>query len=342
MAVSDDFYDPARADRAEAVTTPDGRDQKRGRRYRPTRALADAVNTALAMERPLLVSGEPGCGKTELGFAIARNLGLETLYFFTVKSTSSARDLFYDYDAISRFQSAQIEAARNPADAAVTASDFLRYAALGRAIMDAHEEADIDHLKAGDYVHPGEPARSVVVIDEIDKAPRDFPNDLLVEIDRLAFRVPELAAHMPEGREPSTPNDGIAPGRKPIVIITSNSERQLPDAFLRRCAYHHIEFPDPELLTEILLDRVRDEAGGRLLPDEFVDGAVDFVMALRARNLEKPPGTAELINFLTAVCARGDGGGALKQSLARDKSAMAKTTPDSEKFDALLAEWGPA
>ena len=192
-------FERERREQLKRLMTDLGPDESLGRNYEADEDLEAAVNVALILNRPLLVSGAPGCGKTQLGYAIARNLGIERVYFFSVKSTSEARDLFYGYDAIGRFQAVQIAAAERPisdsgrpAPPPPNVGDYIEYRALGAAILDAHQKEDVSHLLVGRYEHPGWPRRSVVIIDEIDKAPRDFPNDLLDEVDRMKFRVPEL------------------------------------------------------------------------------------------------------------------------------------------------------
>src|SRR5262245_52586647 len=206
----------------------------KGRGYIFTDELIAAIDVAIGLGRPLLVSGDPGCGKTELGYAIARRLDIPRVHFFSTKSNSEARDLFYTYDAIGRFREAQVRP--DPNAAPHDAADYIEFQALGRAILDAHRPEEVQHLLHGRraYQHPGQPQRSIVIIDEIDKASRDFPNDLLREIEDLAFRVPEMSRGANDTAEPETP--GAVPVElKPIIIVTSNEERQLPDAFLRRC-----------------------------------------------------------------------------------------------------------
>src|SRR5215475_5318615 len=196
--------------------------------------LATTVNVALALNQPLLVTGEPGCGKTALAWAVAVQLGCRVLEFHT-KSTSTARDLLYQIDSLRRFHDASTGDAR-----ARDASAYLAYRALGEAIRS--------------------PTATVVLIDEIDKAPRDFPNDLLNELDRMEFDVPELPDD--QRRKASV--------ARPIVIITSNSERQLPLPFLRRCVFHHIEFPSPKKLIAIIHERL----GGTDLKSDLIEAAV--------------------------------------------------------------------
>jgi MoxR-like ATPase len=251
------------SDVIQAVEVDSAREKIRGADYQASAELENAVNVAITLGRPLLVSGEPGCGKTEFGFSIARKLGISRLHLFSVKSDSEARSLFYTYDAIGRFHAAQIgRAERGEHVAAAQARDFIEYQALGRAILDAHASSDAKRFAAGRYSHPVQPQRSVVIIDEIDKAPRDFPNDLLHEIDQLRFRVPELGSS--GGEAETLAKDEIREDLRPIVVITSNSERQLPDAF-------------------------------------DVDAAVKIIERARRERLEKLPGTAELLDFVRAV-----------------------------------------
>ena len=182
---------------AAAELSENGRLTEKGTNYVFSEDLAAAVEVAMGLGRPLLVTGEPGCGKTELGYAIARRLAIAQLYYFSVKSNSEARDVLYTYDAIERFGEAQAQqlAAAGGARRLPDVGEYIQYQALGQAILDAHPRGAVTALlRSPWYQHPGEPRRSVVVIDEIDKATRDFPNDLLREIEDLSFRVPEFCA----------------------------------------------------------------------------------------------------------------------------------------------------
>lgn len=221
--------------------------------------LATTVNIALALDQPLLVTGEPGCGKTALAWAVAAQLGCRVLEFHT-KSTSTARDLLYQVDSLRRFYDASTGNA-----SARDASHYLAYRALGEAIRS--------------------PATSVVLIDEIDKAPRDFPNDLLRELDLMAFEVPEV--------DPPLQFRATA---KHFVLITSNSERRLPMPFLRRCVYAHIEFPDTETLARIV--DLHCGAPAR----SFAAVAVRRFLELRSMSgLVKPPATGELLAWVRVL-----------------------------------------
>lgn len=236
-------------------------DSANGKNYIASDALAKAVNVALALGQPLLLTGEPGTGKTRLAHSLAFELELDLLVFHT-KSTSVATDLFYRYDSMAHFRAIQTQQGST-----VKANNFINFEALGKAILLSSEDKK----------------RSIVLIDEIDKAPRDFPNDLLHELEQYSFSIPEL---------PDKRGFKAHPQSLPIVILTSNSEKGLPDAFLRRCVYFHIPFPDFDQLSQIVLSHYD------YLPTNFVHKAVKHFEEIRKKNLKKPPATAELLNWL--------------------------------------------
>ncbi|WP_240670631.1 AAA family ATPase [Actinoplanes solisilvae] len=231
--------------------------------YLPSPDLVRVVDLAIALGRPLLLQGEPGCGKTRLAHAVAYALEmpLEVAY---VKSTSSAQDLLYRYDAVRRLYDSQLHDPK-----ARDAANYLTYGPLGRAIIRA-----------------GHGRRSAVLIDEIDKADLDFPNDLLWELDRMEFTVPEV---------PGLTHRADTP--RPFVVITHNEEKPLPPAFLRRCVFHYLEFPDPSEAEKIL--RLHG------IDDEMSAAAVDAINELRKFDLAKRPGLAELIDWVRYEESRG-------------------------------------
>jgi MoxR-like ATPase len=256
-------------------------------------ALMDAINTALALGQPLLVTGEPGCGKTELGDFVAWQLGLGRAIRYQIKSDMQSRDLFYSFDTVARFHEAQM--AGREASARRDAVHFIEYHGLGEAIIRATAPGANAHLLSERLRREHtQQRRSVVLIDEIDKAPRDVPNDLLAEFERPRFRIPELS------------NSEIAADERfrPILVVTSNSEKALPDAFLRRCVYYDMPFPDPSTLKRIVEARIARlrGAGGSAL----VDDAIALTDHLRRnRTLRKKPGTAEVLNFVLTLLDRG-------------------------------------
>jgi len=255
--------------------------------YIPDAGLVDAVNVALLLGQPLLLTGEPGTGKTQLAYSLAWELGFDEPFVFETKSASVSRDLFYIYDALSHFRAVQTGVSGN-------ALDFITWNALGIAILRSRLESDVKQWLPSGFRHGGA-RRTVVLIDEIDKAPRDFPNDLLNEVENLYFRVPEL------GNVRIVANEEL----RPILVLTSNSEKSLPEAFLRRCVYYNIPFPnDKNLLAEIVTSRVGGIDGGH---NKLLSDALDLFFELRkpSNGLHKRPSTAELIGWITALREMG-------------------------------------
>ena len=295
----------------------------------PTGYLADdgliaAVNVALVLAQPLLVTGEPGTGKTQLAGAVATELGLGQPLKFETKSNSSARDLFYIYDTVGRFHAAQTGVGSN------RNLDYITYNALGKAILLANPKAAVQRWLPDDFEHDG-PRRAVVLIDEIDKAPRDFPNDILNEIELMYFKVPQID------------NQPIRADKKlrPVVIITSNSEKHLPDAFLRRCIYYHIPFPDHNRLKAIVKQRVGQYVDHE---PEFLNDALALFERLHARTsgLQKRPATAELLGWIIALKEmRPDLPNPMRENdkLERSLSVLIKNEEDLKPAQEILKKW---
>ena len=228
-------------------------------KYVATQDLKLAVNAAITLKRPLLVKGEPGTGKTMLAEEVAEALGVELLQWH-IKSTTKAQQGLYEYDAVSRLRDGQLGDPR--------VHDIANYIVRGK-LWEAFE-AD----------HP-----VVLLIDEIDKADIEFPNDLLLEIDRMEFYVYELRR-------------SIKARHRPVVIITSNNEKELPDAFLRRCFFHYIRFPDRETMLSII--DVHFPGIQKIL----VSKALDIFYEVRdVPGLKKKPSTSELLDWLKLLLA---------------------------------------
>src|SRR5580658_2145559 len=227
--------------------------------YVATDDLMMAVNAAITLARPLLIKGEPGTGKTQLALEIARALE-RPLYEWHIKSTSKAQQGLYEYDAVSRLRDSQLGDER--------VHHIRNYIIRGK-LWEA-------------FVAPEAP---VLLIDEIDKADIEFPNDLLLELDRMEFFVYET-------------RETIVAVRRPIVIITSNNEKELPDAFLRRCFFHYIRFPDRDTMTRIVAVHYPD------LQRDLLRRALDVFYGLReVPGLKKRPSTSELLDWLKLLCA---------------------------------------
>ncbi|MFO0680924.1 MAG: MoxR family ATPase [Sandaracinus sp.] len=240
-------------------------------RYLTNEGLEAAVNCALLLERPLLVKGEPGTGKTLLAEAVAQGMGLRLLTWH-VKSTTRAQDGLYVYDTVQRLYDSRF------GDGDV--KDIRRYIKLG---------------PLGQAFKSDE--RVVLLIDEVDKADIEFPNDLLHELDRMRFRISET-------------DDEVAAKKRPVVIITSNNEKELPDAFLRRCVFHFIEFPDQELMKRIVAVHHPDVDG------QLVTQALSVFYEIRdMKRLRKRPSTSELIDWIAVLRSAGLGGVSLSEKL---------------------------
>ncbi len=260
------------------LETPSGLDDPGG--YLAEEGLRDAVNVALALGQPLLLTGEPGTGKTQLAASVAAELGLPAPFVFNTKSTSSARDLFYQYDALRHFHDSQFRQGET------ATQQYISYEALGLAILLAMESGTVNQLLPDSLKSRG-PVRSVVLIDEVDKAPRDLPNDVLNEIEEMSFTVKETGKRYAADRR-----------YRPILILTSNSEKTLPDAFLRRCVFYHLTFPSRERLIQIVQRRL---GSSTKLSPAMVEEAVSHFEKIRELGLRKRPSTAEFLAWLRVL-----------------------------------------
>ena len=276
------------------------------RGYRAPPDLAAAVDVALTLGMPLLITGEPGSGKSALADSIAFELGLGRALRFVVKSDTEARDLFYRFDTVGRFHASQAR------DTDIDAANFISFAALGQAILRAKPRSfAVNELGLPGYLVAdlGDRGRSVVLIDEIDKAPRDVPNDILAEIENMEFVVPELSGSAGRGEVRVGLKDEAGHYEnqyRPIVVFTSNQEKALPEPFLRRCVFFHLNFPpfeapegDSEAVTVTRI--VAERLGGRYSQKQaHMDLAIGFFRFLRdgARGLERRPVLSELLDWL--------------------------------------------
>jgi MoxR-like ATPase len=227
--------------------------------YIATKDLQVAVNAAITLQRPLLVKGEPGTGKTMLAHEVAAALGLHIITWH-IKSTTSAQQGLYEYDAVSRLRDSQLGDER--------VRDISNYIIPGKLWEAFTAERPI-----------------VLLIDEIDKADIEFPNDLLLELDRMEFYVYET-------------KQTIQAKQRPIMIVTSNNEKELPDAFLRRCFFHYIRFPDKETMTQIVNVHYPD------LHESLLKEALEVFFQFReVQGLKKKPSTSELIDWIKLLMA---------------------------------------
>jgi len=223
--------------------------------------LKNAVNVTIALQRPLLIRGEPGTGKTLLAHSIANGLG-KRLIVWNIKSTTKAQEGLYVYDTVQRLNDSRFGGS--------DVSDIKQYIKLGKL-----GQAFVS------------PEQVVLLIDEIDKADLEFPNDLLNELEEMSFYIPET-------------NETITANHRPIVVITSNAEKELPDAFLRRCIFHYIEFPNSELMEEIVRVHFPN------IKDSLLSEALKAFYKLREiDDFRKKPSTSELIDWIRALIAGG-------------------------------------
>ena len=238
-------------------------------KYVASQELMNSVNVAMALKKPLLIKGEPGTGKTMLAEAIAETLGME-LIIWNIKSTTKAQDGLYVYDTVQRLYDSQFGEG--------SVDDIKKYIKLGKMGEAFSSDKQV-----------------VLLIDEIDKADLEFPNDLLWELDKMEFYINET-------------KETITAKHRPIVIITSNAEKELPDAFLRRCIFHFIEFPSPEKMQEIVNVHYPD------LDKHLLGQAMEAFYWIRSMpDVQKKPSTSELLDWLQAMVLGGVPAEAVKQ-----------------------------
>lgn len=262
--------------------------------YIATKDLTVAVNAAVTLERPLLVKGEPGTGKTELARQVAQALGLDMIEW-NIKSTTKAQQGLYEYDAVSRLRDSQLGDER--------VHDIGNYIRKGK-LWQAFESA----------------RKQVLLIDEIDKADIEFPNDLLQELDRMEFHVYET-------------DETIRARHRPLVIITSNNEKELPDAFLRRCFFHYIRFPDMETMKRIV------EVHHPGIKQQLLTTALTQFYEIRDQaGLKKKPSTSEVLDWLKLILAEDLEAAELRDganALPRLHGALLKNELDVHLFERL-------
>lgn len=245
------------------------------------------ANIAIAMNKPLLVKGEPGTGKTALAEAIARSLDMD-LIVWSIKSTTKAQDGLYQYDVVRRLYDSEL--------GNEGVEDISRYIKLGK----------IGEAFTSDR-------QCVLLIDEIDKADLEFPNDLLWELDRMEFYIPET-------------DETIRAKNPPVVVITSNAEKELPDAFLRRCAFHFIEFPDQSMMRDIILAHYPD------IEESLISQVLDAFFYVREYfDLKKKPSTSELLDWIKALRLSGLPTDSLRQDMPL-AGFLLKKDEDLEQF----------
>jgi MoxR-like ATPase len=263
--------------------------------YIVSKPLMEIVNIAILLSKPLVIKGEPGTGKTLLAHSISRALGKELL-IWNIKSTTKAKDGLYVYDTVQRLNDARFK------DKDV--SDIRQYIKLGKLGQSFTTDEQV-----------------VLLIDEIDKADIEFPNDLLNELDEMSFHIHEL-------------DEGVSAKHRPIVVITSNAEKELPDAFLRRCVFHYIEFPDEEMMEQIVRVHYPD------IQDKLVRDAIKkFYMLRQVDGLRKKPSTSELLDWIKALGA----GGIDLEKITNELpflGTMLKSEQDTEKVARVASSHG--
>lgn len=297
-------------------------------KYVVDEGLHHAAEVAFALRQPLLLTGEPGTGKTrfanKMAYELAKQNGKSKYLFldkplvFNTKTNSSARDLFYTYDTLAHFQSANIR--RNANESTPGPLDFIELQALGKAIAQTDPE-NIPHPKLKKSLLPNA-LSTVVLIDEIDKAPRDFPNDILNEIEDYEYVIREFDSLIIK-KVTEVPI---------MVIMTSNSEKNLPDAFLRRCVFYHIPFPDQDRLRAI----AKTSLGTACDPiDKQLDALIELFEDIRKKSLRKAPGIAEMLAWLRVIGVQNIEDMEHSESKRKMKENLSILVKTREDYDAV-------
>ena len=260
-------------------------------KYVVSEDLLRIVNISIALQKPLLIKGEPGTGKTMLAEAISEALG-KKLIIWNIKSTTKAQDGLYVYDTVQRLYDSQFGG-----EGVDDIKKYIKLGKLGEAFSDKEQV--------------------ILLIDEIDKADLEFPNDLLWELDRMEFHIPET------GRT-------VTAKHRPVVIITSNAEKELPDAFLRRCVFHYIEFPDKELMAQIVRVHFPD------LDDKLLTQVLEAFYKIRQLpQIKKKPSTSEIIDWIQALVH----GGVDPRRVVKEVPYLGVLLKKNEDMDALRRNW---
>ena len=260
-------------------------------KYVVSEDLLRIVNISIALQKPLLIKGEPGTGKTMLAEAISEALG-KKLIIWNIKSTTKAQDGLYVYDTVQRLYDSQFGG-----EGVDDIKKYIKLGKLGEAFSDKEQV--------------------ILLIDEIDKADLEFPNDLLWELDRMEFHIPET-------------KQTITAKHRPVVIITSNAEKELPDAFLRRCVFHYIEFPDKELMAQIVRVHFPD------LDDKLLTQVLEAFYKIRQLpQIKKKPSTSEIIDWIQALVH----GGVDPRRVVKEVPYLGVLLKKNEDMDALRRNW---
>lgn len=300
----DEVLDPEILERLPFLQT-DRSFRADARRFAPSPELVTAIHVALHVGEPLLLMGDSGTGKTQAAYYAAYKLGVEPVLHFQVKSDSRAEDLLYTFDPVHYFSDAQV---RQPGEPRPDKAAYVKKGPFWQAMASPH--------------------RRVLLIDEIDKAPRDFPNDLLHELDKMEFTVKETGETVGKGMQ------------RPIVFITSNGDRELPAPFLRRCAFHFLELNEELLLRAV--DQHRDTLPN--LSPSFRHMAARFFHRLRSHGFSRPPATGELLVWLLALSVAEYDEERLRNDLRQGlpfRGLLIKDREDERKLDNLTRHLDP-